>query len=874
MTNPVRSLATVLFTDIVGSTERAAELRDAGWRELRSEHDRQVRRALRRFGGREISTAGDSFLATFDRPASAIACADAIRSRVGELGLKVRAGLHMGEIERVGGDVGGLGVNIGARVAAEAGPGEILVSRSLHDALAGSAFDFEDRGVWPLKGVPGEWRLFAVTGVPETAVEPTTPWSRLLVHRRAILAGFLAAGLVLLAGLYLARRDATSHLTPEEAAAAEEAALAANAAPGIAVLPFTVNDPALETWREGMVDLLSVNLDGVSELRAIDSRTVLARWAETVPDTARADLATSLAVARRTGARYALVGSVVAAGPDLRLTADVYEARGGTRLGYAQVVGAPDSILGLVDRLTREILRALPREGSVLAEVNLAELTTDSLAALKAFLNGEALYRRADFKAAGAAFELAIESDSLFALPWARLEDSCGWGSDSKLCGRNPPWDRNEFLSRLPARRADLQRAYGVLLWGAREGIEALWEVARKYPDDPDAWYRLGEGYLHWGPSALADPAEGVPAFERAITLAPTTSAEPYIHLIEDAFHDADSARTARFLDAYERITRRVGLLDPAFQLAFDLGFGDSLTRSRARAALDTVPTGIVSSALLHLQNPRFHGVTDEALRVLLARSDYSVATQFALYDHGRFRALLGVANNPVLRPRSRATLIYRLYQRGMHLPPEELERSLAAGAADTTGEVRFIGAAAATTTLFVGAYAVDRGQWDQYALAVDRQRARTRRYLAQGDSTAARSSEGVARALEGYALWKRGQKAEAILALEAAQPQISGLVFTVIPDETVRWWLAELMLEVGRLRDSKVYYRSLWPNPFVALRLGKVYEELDEFEKARASYEYALLSWQDADPELQLRIQEARSGLARLPKPVRRESQ
>jgi class 3 adenylate cyclase len=123
---------------------------------FRAEHDRQVRRALRRFGDREISTAGDSFLATFGSPARAIACADAIRAVIRKLGLEVRAGLHMGEIEQVGGDVGGLGVHIGARVAAEAGPGEILVSRSVHDALAGSAFDFEDRGVQALKGVPGE----------------------------------------------------------------------------------------------------------------------------------------------------------------------------------------------------------------------------------------------------------------------------------------------------------------------------------------------------------------------------------------------------------------------------------------------------------------------------------------------------------------------------------------------------------------------------------------------------------------------------------------------------------------------------------------------------------------------------------------------
>ncbi|HET9334378.1 MAG TPA: adenylate/guanylate cyclase domain-containing protein, partial [Gemmatimonadota bacterium] len=192
-----RSLATILFTDIVSSTERAAELRDAAWRDLRHEHDRCVRRKLRRFGGKEISTAGDSFLATFTSPARAIACAGAIREGVLELGLQIRAGLHMSELEREGHDFGGLGVHIGARVAAEAGAGEILVSRSVHDALAGSAFEFEDRGVHPLKGVPGEWRLFAVTSVPAEAGEALPSWWTKfpLPQRRVWLGGGVLAAL-------------------------------------------------------------------------------------------------------------------------------------------------------------------------------------------------------------------------------------------------------------------------------------------------------------------------------------------------------------------------------------------------------------------------------------------------------------------------------------------------------------------------------------------------------------------------------------------------------------------------------------------------------------------------------------------------------
>ena len=157
-----RVLATVLFTDIVGSTARAAELGDAGWRELIHAHHGLIRRQLVRFRGTELDTAGDGFFASFDGPARAIRCATAITEGVRQLGIEVRAGLHTGECERIDRKVGGIAVNIGARVAAEAGAGEVLVSSTVKDLVAGSGIQFRERGVAELKGVPGEWRLFAV----------------------------------------------------------------------------------------------------------------------------------------------------------------------------------------------------------------------------------------------------------------------------------------------------------------------------------------------------------------------------------------------------------------------------------------------------------------------------------------------------------------------------------------------------------------------------------------------------------------------------------------------------------------------------------------------------------------------------------------
>jgi class 3 adenylate cyclase len=155
-------LATVLFTDIVGSTERAAALGDKAWRAVLHEHEELVRRQLHAHEGREVKTMGDGFLAMFDRPAKAVRCASRITSDAAELGISIRAGLHTGECERRGADVAGLAVNIGARIGALAGPDEVLVSGTVRDLVLGSGIKFADRGHHVLKGVPGEWPVFAV----------------------------------------------------------------------------------------------------------------------------------------------------------------------------------------------------------------------------------------------------------------------------------------------------------------------------------------------------------------------------------------------------------------------------------------------------------------------------------------------------------------------------------------------------------------------------------------------------------------------------------------------------------------------------------------------------------------------------------------
>jgi len=171
---PENMLATVLFTDIVESTDRARELGDTEWTALLAQHHATVRAVLAQYRGREIDTTGDGFLAAFDGPARGIRCAQAILEALDGIGLQARSGLHTGEVEVVGDDIAGIAVHIGARVAAAAGPGEVLVSSTVRDLVAGSGIEFEDRGLHELKGLDEPRRLFAVR---QAVVEQRDSWA-------------------------------------------------------------------------------------------------------------------------------------------------------------------------------------------------------------------------------------------------------------------------------------------------------------------------------------------------------------------------------------------------------------------------------------------------------------------------------------------------------------------------------------------------------------------------------------------------------------------------------------------------------------------------------------------------------------------------
>src|SRR6266571_1322207 len=200
---PERLLTTVMFTDIVGSTKLAVELGDRGWRQLLSRHHAYVRKVLKRYGGREVDTAGDGFFVTFDQPARAINCARDLVEGLHRMGIEIRAGVHMGEVEVIGPKVGGIAVHIGARVMSKAGPGQVLVSSTVRDLMSGSELAFRDLGEQELKGVPAQWHLYAVEqpredrvkeGPPLAGEEPARPKRVLAAPAIVVLALLVVAG--------------------------------------------------------------------------------------------------------------------------------------------------------------------------------------------------------------------------------------------------------------------------------------------------------------------------------------------------------------------------------------------------------------------------------------------------------------------------------------------------------------------------------------------------------------------------------------------------------------------------------------------------------------------------------------------------------
>nr|MBA2563882.1 hypothetical protein [Gemmatimonadota bacterium] len=410
------------------------------------------------------------------------------------------------------------------------------------------------------------------------------------------------------------------------------------------------------------------------------------------------------------------------------------------------------------------------------------------------------------------------------------------------------------FGDHLPDRERLLMRGALALDQGTLDGLAFLTEAVRAHPDDAEAWYLLGETYYHLGPRALVSQEESDKAFFRAIELDPSFT-PAYIHVVENAFQlHADSARAARLVAAYGGLAG-ASEFDRINRLAFALAFGNATGRDRARAAADTLPSPLLWFLVGdYFEHPRLKERQREILAVLRERpSDRGVATISLFWNalgRGRLEEGLAYLDDPGAPGSLRAFGLCNAYVRGMPLPAGWLERELDTGAPE---------GASWFTSFCAGAYAADGGEWARHAAALDLLRKGAERSLADGNATQARNQGEAAEALQGYGLWKRGRRAEALHSLEALQRRADFL------NDIVRWWLGKLLLEMERPREAERYFRSFWQDPLALYHAGKINEELEEPARARDAYTLFLHAWREADPALQPLVREARSALTRL---------
>lgn len=967
-------LTAVWFADVVGYSRLAGEDDTAAFRLIQL-FQTISRTAAERHDGRIVKFLGDGALAEFPSTEAAARAAHglltAFNSESRGLGggpQTLRIGVHVGDVGSTpDGDLYGDGVNVAARLQAEAKPGQVLVSEDVWRQLrARRELRFEPLGERTLKGIAAPVDVYALevaedsgwTGIESTETEsaPAPPpltaaagspsrlpsarlfrvfalylvaatlvflgtnalrhavgfpgwvsWVALILLAiglgvvlstawvqahprtadraagadlpgkwelalsqlgrsvtrgemphlnwgRSLLGGAIAFSLLFgVAGLYVVIQDRGRSFSPA-------GAIAEDAAPGIAVLPFTVNGPGLDVWREGVIDLVSANIDGAGGLRAIDGRTVLARWSEVVKGSNNPDLEDALEVGRRTGARYALLGSATALGSDVRLVADVYDLASGQSLGRTQVQGVPDSVYALVDRLSIGVLETvLTGKTDVLPQVSLARVTTTSLPALKAYLEGEALYRRSDFDAAIPLFQRAVEADSTFALAQYRLSLVYGWtetiGSDLSTSALERA---ARFADRLPEREAILVGASLALERGTLDGLEPLRQGVRKYPDDVELWFTLGETYYHLGASALATDAQHDEAWVHAIELDPSL-APLYIHPAEVAFYRADSARANEFARTYVQLAP-TGEYAPSFRQALALLWGDEASRARARATVDTLDSEDADKVEVYANHPRFRPIAAEIASLLRRREDgWAVRRHMRSYlVGGDLASALATLDDPRMEREHREGWLFNMHAMGIPIGTGRLAELRSFGPADTL---------AGTKAFYVAVLAAEEGRWAEFDQASVRLQRDARQMRADEDSIGYRFTDGLIRGIDGYAAWQRGEKENARTLLEVARHEATGHGGRVYPNFVIRYWLGMLALEEGRAADAERYFHSyFWTErPLVADRLGQAYEAAGDREKAREAYELFVMAWEEADPALQPRVEAARQALMRL---------
>jgi serine/threonine-protein kinase len=635
----------------------------------------------------------------------------------------------------------------------------------------------------------------------------------------------------------------------------------------IAVLPFNVSGPGVEVLGEGMVDLLTTNLQGVGGIHTVDPRRILKRWGKRgAEETGSVDEA--LALGRELQAGSVVLGSAVSTGETVRLAADLYSVGGGERLGRAQVDGPADSVLPLVDRLSVALLRDVWRSREPLPNLDIASLTTDSLAALRAYLQGERYYRRFTLDSALAAYTRAVEVDSTFALAHLRRALVYGWtGGYGSPASHQAAEAGFRFAQRLPPRSRRLLEGYRAFEEGSPRAIDSMRAYVAEYPEDPEGWYTYGEALYHLRELEPKAPDTVMAAFDKVIA-GDSTLTPAVIHPLELTLMYRDSARFGRYLRLFARTAppRQVA----AHRVAAEFAWGPAPSDSALRAALASLPW-IAAHAMASVY--RDETATSDTVLARLTRLQSGLPANspgrrfapigrgFVLVGLGRLREVRALADTvAAISPGAAAGMLGWPIALGIAPPSFGGARldSLLSQDPAVTGSPR-------RTAFQEAIRAMVRGRADEAS-----RKASEGMKLPDGSPDSTRN-RGLLEATAGWARLVRGDTAGGIDALR------SGLAKTGGPNSAeitafLRFQLALVLAAdpdtrkegISRLRYS-FDNNALYLVPVAYLALGRTYEAAGKADSAAMAYGRFVRLWDKADPELQDRVTEAREALERL---------
>jgi len=639
----------------------------------------------------------------------------------------------------------------------------------------------------------------------------------------------------------------------------------------VAVLPYRASGGELAVWHEGLMDVLAANLDGVGDLRVIDTRTVMSHWRgrfgeEDPPAESAVRLAADL------GARWAVHGQAVELGGQIRIDSRIFDAQTGEQLASTSVAGPPDSMLALTEGMTLDLLREMGAAQDMGDQGR--AFTSTSIDAVRSYLEGVQSMRRSDWDSAIESLNRALEIDSTFAMAAARLSESYGWKySAGHALVIEATEHAARFADKLPARDRDLLQLRRVFEQGrAAEALDLAQRMTSRYPTDPEAWFELGEVQHHLDTFLGTTYAQQMESFERALAL-DSTFVSPLMHLMDLNQRVGDFDAFERYVELYlsidstsiEASSRRRVLAIVRGSPADSLAAVESLSSADYAELRQTMLASYFNPSMARFAGRVAYELSDSRHPVRQREGGWRFWVNLTEIWRGR-PAAAGAAldSAEALGTNLRSVAYYRL-------------QLLAHGLGDTTRTADAL-RLGEETGLFqtptgrwaLGAYHLYNDQLGEVAASADALDIIADSLLSAGDSLQATTATALGQGLRGLLAARRGEFEDAVSILRASVIQSSGLGGEWMPVNDQRLALAIALAELGRDEEAlailnAAYHGSSYTDGPSSLLRGQLYERRGEREQAIRAYSRVVELWRDCEPDFVPRREVAERALERL---------